>query len=146
MASERQIAANRRNALLSCGPKTQAGKLASSRNAVRHGLTARNNDYLDGVIEYCLQPENEGERRLAQSVAGDHSRLTKARSLRNTADPHTLSVFERYERSSYRSMQKNLQLLNEMQDARRTVEQAKLLGTRVPDPNGFGFVNDKIAA
>jgi hypothetical protein len=38
--SIRQIEANRRNALKSTGPKTQAGKQASRCNAVRHGLTA----------------------------------------------------------------------------------------------------------
>jgi hypothetical protein len=146
MASERQIAANRRNALLSRGAKTQAGKMASSRNALRHGLTARNNDNLDGRIESSLHPENEGERRLAQSVAGDHSRLTKARFIRNSPDPHSIHRLSIYERSSYRSMQKNLRLLNEMQTIRRTLEQARLLGTDLPGPNGFGFANDKIAA
>jgi hypothetical protein len=40
MTSYRQIETNRRNALKSTGPKTEAGKLASRCNAVRHGLTA----------------------------------------------------------------------------------------------------------
>ena len=40
MTSHRQIEANRRNALQSTGPKTEAGKRASRCNAVRHGLTA----------------------------------------------------------------------------------------------------------
>jgi len=40
MTSFRQIEANRRNALRSTGPKTEAGKQVSRRNAVRHGLTA----------------------------------------------------------------------------------------------------------
>jgi hypothetical protein len=40
MASERQIAANRRNAQSSTGPKTKDGKAASRRNALTHGLTA----------------------------------------------------------------------------------------------------------
>jgi hypothetical protein len=39
MASEKQIAANRANAKRSTGPKTVAGKMASSRNAYRHGLS-----------------------------------------------------------------------------------------------------------
>jgi len=39
MASEKQIAANRANAKRSTGPKTAAGKLVSSRNAFRHGLS-----------------------------------------------------------------------------------------------------------
>ena len=39
MTSFRQIEANRGNALRSTGPKTEAGKRRSRRNAVRHGLT-----------------------------------------------------------------------------------------------------------
>jgi hypothetical protein len=39
MATERQIAANRANAQKSTGPKTAAGRLNSSRNALRHGLS-----------------------------------------------------------------------------------------------------------
>ena len=40
MTSYRQIEANRRNALSSTGPKTEAGKQVSRGNALRHGLTA----------------------------------------------------------------------------------------------------------
>jgi hypothetical protein len=40
MTSYRKIEANRRNALKSTGPKTEAGKQVSRCNAVRHGLTA----------------------------------------------------------------------------------------------------------
>jgi hypothetical protein len=39
MASEEQIAANRANAKKSTGPKTPTGKLRSSLNAHRHGLS-----------------------------------------------------------------------------------------------------------
>src|SRR5260370_12898234 len=39
MATEKQIAANRANALQSTGPRTLAGRLKSSRNAYRHGLS-----------------------------------------------------------------------------------------------------------
>jgi hypothetical protein len=39
MASERQIATNRRNARKSIGPRCGAGKKRASRNAYRHGLT-----------------------------------------------------------------------------------------------------------
>ena len=41
MTSPEQIAANRRNAALSTGPRTPAGKAASRLNASRHGLLAR---------------------------------------------------------------------------------------------------------
>ena len=40
MASDRKIVANRRNSLRSSGPRTVAGKLTVSRNALRHGLAA----------------------------------------------------------------------------------------------------------
>jgi hypothetical protein len=40
MASEAQVAANRRNARKSTGPRTEAGRAVVSRNALRHGLTA----------------------------------------------------------------------------------------------------------
>ena len=40
MASLRRLEANRRNALMSTGPQTEAGKKRSRGNAVRHGLTA----------------------------------------------------------------------------------------------------------
>lgn len=40
MISNRKIAANRRNAARSTGPRTAGGKVRSSRNALRHGLAA----------------------------------------------------------------------------------------------------------
>jgi hypothetical protein len=39
MATERQIAANRRNALRSTGPRSPGGKRQSRHNAYRHGLS-----------------------------------------------------------------------------------------------------------
>jgi hypothetical protein len=39
MASEKQIAANRANAKRSTGPRTSLGKIKSSRNSFRHGLS-----------------------------------------------------------------------------------------------------------
>ena len=40
MPSDAQIEANRRNARKSTGPKTETGKAAASRNALRHGLAS----------------------------------------------------------------------------------------------------------
>ena len=40
MATEKQIAANRKNALKSPGPTSVLGKMISSRNSTRHGFYA----------------------------------------------------------------------------------------------------------
>ena len=50
MATEAQIAANRRNAAKSTGPKTKRGRAASSQNARRHGLRGDVGDAL--LIEF----------------------------------------------------------------------------------------------
>jgi hypothetical protein len=54
MSSFRQIGANRRNAQLSTGPVTEAGKKRYRRNALRHGLTAETViDALEDAEDYA---------------------------------------------------------------------------------------------
>lgn len=48
MSTNKQIAANRRNALRSTGPRTSEGKARSSKNALGHGLTAAKHIVLEG--------------------------------------------------------------------------------------------------
>ena len=64
MATKRQIAANRRNARRSTGPKTAAGKAASSANALRHGLAA---------ARAVVLPDEDADayERLRQGVIAD---------------------------------------------------------------------------
>jgi hypothetical protein len=53
MATEKQILANQQNARHSTGPRTEAGKRRSRRNAVRHGLTAETViDTLENAADY----------------------------------------------------------------------------------------------
>src|SRR6516165_7024100 len=64
MATAKQIAANRRNAQRSTGPRTAAGRSVSSRNALRHGLSLPQEK--DAATKATI---NE----LAQLIAADHS-------------------------------------------------------------------------
>src|SRR5271167_199187 len=68
MTSLRQIESNRRNALRSTGPQTEAGKQRSSKNAVRHGLTA------ETVIEPLENPEDY--MAFEQAVTADYDAET----------------------------------------------------------------------
>ena len=64
MTSYRQIEANRRNALRSTGPRSEAGKQQSRRNAVRHGLTA---ETVIGALENA-----EDYKAFESAVTGDY--------------------------------------------------------------------------
>jgi hypothetical protein len=68
MTSLRQIESNRRNALRSTGPRTEAGKQRSSKNAVRHGLTA------ETVIEPLEDPEDY--HAFEQAITSDYDAET----------------------------------------------------------------------
>jgi hypothetical protein len=68
MTSLRQIESNRRNALRSTGPKTEAGKQRSSKSAVRHGLTA------ETVIEPLEDPEDY--KAFEQAITADYDAET----------------------------------------------------------------------
>ncbi len=63
MASDKQIAANRANALKSTGPRSAAGRMKSSRNAYSHGLS----------LPITLDPQVRAEIELlvAQAIAGE---------------------------------------------------------------------------
>lgn len=77
MASERQIAANRRNAQNSTGPRSAAGKRRARRNAYRHGL---------GGADPLFGPGEEREfEAFARSIAGDHAGPLALSSARDVA-------------------------------------------------------------
>ena len=76
MASERKIAANRRNARKSTGPRSGVGKRRASRNSYCHGLSA-------GVIRSVQR----GKRieRLARKIAGKATDVAILESARDAA-------------------------------------------------------------
>jgi hypothetical protein len=88
MATAAQIAANRRNALKSTGPRTAAGKAVSSRNALRHGMTARaalvlGEDPQDfkrfrAELLIALAPRDAREELLAETAVHAAWRLRRA--------------------------------------------------------------------
>ena len=94
MASERQIAANQRNASLSTGPTTAEGKAASRENAVKHGLSGAGlvlpPDDAEAVLKRAdawrvtFQPCNELEEWYFQQVVVESVRIDACR--RNESD------------------------------------------------------------
>jgi len=87
MISDKQLDANRSNALLSTGPKTEEGRKRSSMNARRHGITGRvttmtdedraAHDELSESLIKDLAPEGAMEIQLAQRIATDSWRLNR---------------------------------------------------------------------
>jgi hypothetical protein len=91
MTSYRQIEANRRNALKSTGPKMEAGKQMSRRNAFRHGLTAETvlsaledaEDYkaFEAAITADYDAQSAVERELVLRLASLLWRLRRATTI-----------------------------------------------------------------
>jgi len=91
MATEKQITANRCNALKSTGPRTEVGKLRSRKNAIRHGLTAETivsafenaEDYSDFEEELLAQysPRSALEHHLVTRLASLFWRLRRATAI-----------------------------------------------------------------
>jgi hypothetical protein len=100
MTTQRQINANRKNAKRSTGPATEAGRARSSRNALKHGFTAREFTihereanafaaFRDDIVE-ALAPVGVLEEELAQRVALCMWRLRRMARLEVTKTTHYL--------------------------------------------------------
>src|SRR5437868_5767812 len=87
MASEKQIAANRANALKSTGPKSPEGKARCAENGIHHGMLARSvvlrtenagrfRDLL-GVFHNEYQPHGPTENALVDTMAVARWRLLR---------------------------------------------------------------------
>jgi hypothetical protein len=79
MTTEKQIEANRENALKSTGPTSTEGKLRASKNAMKHGILSKNlvvsgektseyQAFRQNLIE-TLQPEGSMEALLVEKIA-----------------------------------------------------------------------------
>jgi hypothetical protein len=91
MSSPARIEANRVNARLSTGPQTDGGKVASSANATRHGLTGarvvikgeiqEEYDALLAGLLVAYKPANVAEEIVVQQIAANYWRLLRARRI-----------------------------------------------------------------
>ncbi|MGE9007788.1 hypothetical protein ACO2JO_04340 [Leptospira interrogans] len=88
MATERQLAANRRNAIKSTGPKTSTGKRRASTNSYRHGLSVQTDDGQNShEVEALAQRmigdfTDEGVLQYARSAARAHFDLVRVRQIK----------------------------------------------------------------
>jgi hypothetical protein len=91
MASEKQVRANRRNALKSTGPKTPEGKSAVRLNATTHGLRSQEVllpgedpealKELDENLRAELKPVGELENLFVDGIVAAHWRLRRLRQV-----------------------------------------------------------------
>ena len=86
MATERQIAANRQNAVKSTGPRSSAGKRRARRNSYRHGLSVAAAGRPDQVERLAREIAGAGADAMvleqARSVAKAQLDLTQIRRMR----------------------------------------------------------------
>jgi hypothetical protein len=90
--SPKQIAANRRNALKSTGPRTRQGRAVSRMNALKHGILSKEVLVRGRVLQECeaelaalhrrfqddLQPQGPLEEMLVDQIVTAHWRLRRA--------------------------------------------------------------------
>ena len=91
MATAAQVLANQQNAQLSTGPRSEKGKAASSRNAVRHGLTGafrvlahedqHEFDQLSARLVDEYEPKTEHQLFLVDQLAKSQWNLARAQRL-----------------------------------------------------------------
>ncbi len=91
MSSEKQVIANKENAMLSTGPKTIEGKAIVATNSTKHGIFTKDliittslgkeneeeyTEMLNNLID-CLLPKNQMESLLVEKIAIDFWRLRR---------------------------------------------------------------------
>lgn len=111
MTSKRQIEANRANAKRSTGPRTVAGKAASSQNARRHSLTSScdgRDEHAERLLDAIEQLSGGGEETIAMRAQMNLWRIRNVRTemLRALLDEPSntgmerIMNLERYERAA----------------------------------------------
>jgi hypothetical protein len=138
MSTESQVQANRENAKLSSGPKSEAGKAISALNNTRHGLTGAfrvlptesqpDFDQLLATLREEHNPETFTETTLVEAMAQHHWLRRRALSLESACyDPATgaitdekqLALYLRYQTTHERGFHKALNDLLKLRAAKR---------------------------
>ena len=138
MSSRAQRAANRANARLSTGPKTEEGKSRSAENALRHGLAAgrliipgeckAEYEALEADLLKTHQPANITETLLVQEMAQSHWLKERAIRLQGKAftesdsTPKDLAILMRYQTTNQRAYHAALNTLTKLQNQRKKDE------------------------
>jgi hypothetical protein len=142
--SDAQLAANRANAQLSTGPKTETGRASSSQNRTTHGLARHNGAFallstedpngfeaLKAALAEEHRPTTETESILINAMAESHWLANRAQTLQNTCiDPQTgqitdaplFSLYLRYQTTHTRAFHKCLNDLLKLRSEARKAE------------------------
>ncbi|MBV8865023.1 MAG: hypothetical protein JO210_06430 [Acidobacteriaceae bacterium] len=163
-SSRNRTEINRANAQHSTGPRSPIGKLASSRNSLRHGLASGtliipNEDpaafeALQNALLEEHQPAEETERLLVIEMAQSWWLTQRAIRLQNECftengiDPARLALFLRYQTTHERAFHKALNTLISLQKDRRKSQSGfvsqspEFVRQNPPSPSSeFGFVS-----
>ena len=138
MSTDSQIEANRENAKLSTGPKSEAGKAASALNNTRHGLAGAFRvlptesqsefDALLAILRDEHQPATFTETTLVEAMAQHHWLRQRALHLESScydpttgqiADPKQLALLLRYQTTHERGFHKALNDLLKLRAAKQ---------------------------
>jgi hypothetical protein len=115
--SDAQLTANRANAQLSTGPKTESGRAISSQNRTTHGLARHNGTFV------LLAAENpNGFEALKASLVAEHEPTTETESIliNGMAESHWLA--HRAQTTHTRAFHKCLNDLVKLRSERRKTE------------------------
>ncbi len=139
--SPARLAANRANAQLSCGPKTEEGKAVVARNRYQHGLTgnfmtlawerAEDFEQLVADLRSEHQPSTPTEKLLVDRMAQHYWLMQRALSLQNLCfksdlplciNEKDLALYLRYQTTHERAFHKCLRELAKLRAERRMAE------------------------